>query len=538
MLPPFDQIACTVTWTDPVTAAVERHTITLADLKLRPIDALYLLKPDNVQAMAEIDDRIQRHVAATWTPRPDALMQIQYRTASPGQFSVFESGPLLRNLRSLLTQSRPLRATDVLRANDASQNDDSSGLPRSETASPLRWQRSPRSRTTSTTSSAPRSRRCWPTPPRTARNHRPSRLEHLADAVALLERAARLALPSSGWGFLYAWSQQAFADLLAQIADLVVRWTQKLTDFDDALTAYDGLPAATSDADRFATLQAAELTVSTRLDPLPATPALMRAALPAKATALQNRLAQFQAIQNGCWRLLRHIWSSSATTLTTAEFDSQPFDVSAIADRAITITQDISRALTSQSADANTRIAAVNCELGTQASSVTSASDQVAAVVAAAKALLGDDFQHHSGIHGLGRRKAPSGPTQSTHPRRATCSSTRKTTLKHRLPRRRVVLRRSTRSPAAPLLGDGAHAVVGLRSHAAARSPRFNCRSLPASRGARSSFPTQPALTSDRLLYTCLYSQAFDPAARQCGVLVDEWTEVIPATTRDTGHHL
>jgi len=47
-------------------------------------------------------------------------------------------------------------------------------------------------------------------------------------------------------------------------------------------------------------------------------------------------------------------------------------------------------------------------------------------------------------------------------------------------------------------------------------------------------FPDKPALTSDRLLYTCLYSQAFNPAARQCGVLVDEWTEVIPATSRDT----
>ncbi len=47
-------------------------------------------------------------------------------------------------------------------------------------------------------------------------------------------------------------------------------------------------------------------------------------------------------------------------------------------------------------------------------------------------------------------------------------------------------------------------------------------------------YPDTYTIDSDRLLYTCLYSQAFDPAARQCGVLVDEWTEVIPATTRDT----
>ncbi len=93
MLPPLDHIACTVTWNDPVTAATQAHPVTLADLGLRPIDALYLLKPDNVQAMAELDDRIQRFVVSSWNPRPDATVQIQYMTAPAGQFSMFESGP-------------------------------------------------------------------------------------------------------------------------------------------------------------------------------------------------------------------------------------------------------------------------------------------------------------------------------------------------------------------------------------------------------------------------------------------------------------
>src|SRR5207253_1798040 len=158
----------------------------------------------------------------------------------------------------------------------------------------------------------------------------------LSDAVALLERAARLALPSSGWGFIYAWSHQAFKDVLKQIGDLVTRWTKKLTDFGNALNAYDLLPNTTSTADRFLALQAAELVVSSKLDPLLATPVLMRAALPAKANALQNRLTQFQAIQkNG--------GTSFATVLSS--------------------------------------------------NSAASSSDKVAALSAAAKALLGDDFQ-------------------------------------------------------------------------------------------------------------------------------------------------
>jgi hypothetical protein len=38
------------------------------------------------------------------------------------------------------------------------------------------------------------------------------------------------------------------------------------------------------------------------------------------------------------------------------------------------------------------------------------------------------------------------------------------------------------------------------------------------------------------LLYTAHYSAGtFDPGARQVGLLLDEWTEVIPAADRDTG---
>jgi hypothetical protein len=40
---------------------------------------------------------------------------------------------------------------------------------------------------------------------------------------------------------------------------------------------------------------------------------------------------------------------------------------------------------------------------------------------------------------------------------------------------------------------------------------------------------------SDRLCYTAHYSVPFDKAAPQCGLLLDEWTEVIPATDRTTG---
>ena len=530
MLPPLDHIACTVTWTDPVTAAPQQHAVTLADLGLRPIDALYLLKPDNVQAMAEMDDRIQRYVLSTWNPRPDASIQIQYISAPAGQFSVFESGPLLRNLRSLLTQSRPLRASDVLRANDATQKDNSTiSLDQSRITTPLAALTTLAGDidTFVNTELAP-----------LLLDTKANRAQiitqvdsFLAQTVALLERAASLTLPSSGWGFIYAWLHQAFADLLAQIGELVARWTQKLTDFNNALTAYDVLPAATSDADRFAALQAAELMVSATLDPLPATPALMRSALPAKGTALQSRLTQFQAIQDDTSSSFATVFSST-TALTTAEFDSQAIDVSSVGDQAITVTQDISRVLTSQSAVAKTRIATVNADL-TQAASATSAADQVTALIAAAKALIGDDFQI---IPEFTVSAAQGGEWANAI--NASISGDLftylKTTLNIDFPidewfyaaaRVREPLR----------LWESA---LMLASAFGLTPPTLTPIQLPYSAGEpwrALQFPDTPAITSDRLLYACLYSQPFNPIARQCGIMVDEWTEVIPAATRDTG---
>lgn len=529
MLPPLDHIACTVTWINPITLATEQHSVTLRDLQLRPIDALYLLKPDNVQAMAEIDDRIQRHVASTWSPRPDAVVKIQYMTAPSGLFSVFESGPLLRSLRSLLVQSRPLRATDVLRANDASQKDNSTVfVDQTRLTTPLG------SLTTlagdidtfvNTTLA--------PLLLDTTANH-DQIIAHvdafLTTAVTLLERAARLALPSSGWGFIYDWLHHAFAELLAQIGDLVTRWTQKLTDFANALNTYDLLPAGTSVADRFAELHAAELIVSTKLDPPPATPALLRAALPAKGTALTNRLVQFQTIQAGTGTTFASLFAST-TALSTAEFDSEPFDVSPFGNRAITITQDIARALSSQLALAKDRVAEVNTHL-MDATSASSAADQVAALTAAAKALLGDDF-HIIPEFTVSAAQGAEWSSAVNASISGDLFTYLKATVKIDFPVDEWFY--SAARVHQPLRHW--ESAVMLASAFGLTPPSLTPIQLPFAAGEpwrALQYPEESPITSDRLLYTCLYSQPFNPAARQCGVLVDEWTETIPVTTRDT----
>ena len=530
MLPALGQIACTVSWNDPVTAAPQQHPVTLADLALNPVDAVYLLKPDNVQAMAELDDRIQRYVAATWGPRPDATIQIQYMTAPSGSFSMFECGPLLRSLRSLLTQSRALAASDVLRSNDASAQDNAAVyLDPARISAPLAslQQLAADIAAFVNTTLAP-----WLADTAANRTVIIANTDAtLTSGIDLLERSARLNLPSAGWGFIYAWLHTAFTDLLAAVGDLVTRWTQKLAAFGDALNAYDLLPAGTSDADRFAALQAAELLVSTQLDPLPATPALLRAALPAKGTAFQARLAQFQSLQSSGAASFASLFAD-ISALPTAEFDSQPFDVSPTGDSAITITQDISRSLASQLSAAGPRIAAVSGQL-TAAASAAAPADQVTALTAAAKALLGDDFQ----IIPEFTVSAAQG-SEWANALAATASgspfSYLTSTLHIDFPIDEWFYSAARVRPA---LGYWESALM-LTSAFGLVPPPLTPLQLPFDAAApwvALPYPETYTIDSDRLLYTCVYSQPFDPAGHQCGVLIDQWTEVIPAASRDTG---
>ena len=58
---------------------------------------------------------------------------------------------------------------------------------------------------------------------------------------------------------------------------------------------------------------------------------------------------------------------------------------------------------------------------------------------------------------------------------------------------------------------------------------------VPATGGSGSMFPQDRTLEADRLLYTAHFAAPFDPAQRLCGLLLDEWTETIPASEVDTG---
>ena len=110
-LPSPSQVQCAVTYTD-ATGAEQPIVVSQAELGLAPLDLLHVVSDDPRQAGAEVDDRIEHHVRTTVARHPGSQVRIEYTKPVP-EYSLFELGPLLRDLKALALRSRGLEAADM-----------------------------------------------------------------------------------------------------------------------------------------------------------------------------------------------------------------------------------------------------------------------------------------------------------------------------------------------------------------------------------------------------------------------------------------
>jgi hypothetical protein len=531
VLPPIAQIGCTVTWND-ANGAAQQQPVTLADLAVRPIDLLALVKPDQVQAMTELDDRILGFVIATAKPRPDAALSIAYMTAPAGQISIFEVTALIRQLKTLVTGARPLRATDASLSNDARPDQNSiATIDKARIAGPKGLLDGVSADMTAFLNTL-KPMLADPVANRAAIIAAVD--DNLDTAVSLLERAARFAVPLSGWGFAYAWRHKAVADLLADVQALLQRWNGRLADFDARILAYDKLSAGTDDIARFRALRAAERLVSTKSGPLPATPPPLRTALDAERTTFVKRRDAFAVIVASSSLRFADYYNATAALLPISDFDSQKFDVKAFGDRAVLLTEDLNRTIAGHVAAIDKRRATAQSQLATH-DAATSTDAQTAALVAAAQALLGDDFRVFPEFslpmpQGDEWANAVGGFTSGKL--LSYLTTTAATRIENPVDEWLYGVARVR-----PMM-HAFEATVMLAGALGGAEPDLMPIQFPYADDASwlaMEFPATPAIDSDRLLYTAQYLAPFDKTLPQCGMLLDDWTEVIPDTTLDTG---
>ena len=529
VLPPLNKVGCVVRWVDAAGTA-QRQNVVCTDLDLHPLDLLPLIGADPGQATAELDDRVDRFVRTARSPRPDVNLKIEYMTAPTGDFSVFEVGALARALVTLLHGARPLKASDAALAQSATADANADVfVDRNRVAQP---------KTTLDTLGTDIDTYLGTLAPLVADTvvNRDALIAgidgFIGDAVELLSRGALLGLPLCGWSFAYTWRHDAVRDLLAQVAKLVRRWDGKLADFGNRMTAYAALPAGTSDDVRIDDLRAAELAISTQPAPAPTPPAALAAMLVTKRAAFDLRRSQFADVATSPATTFAAFYGAVDALLPVSDFDVAAFDITSLGDRAVRLARDLDTNLASRKADILARSLAVQTQLDAHDLATTS-SDRAAALDTAAKALFGDEFRivPEFGItaaHGAEWTNTLNAATSGA------LLSYLKTTVGMDFPvdewmcgvaRVRPTVRAWESAVAiSNAFGGDSMALTPAQFPYKAGEPwlamQFDPKDLP---------------DSDRVLYTAFYATPFAAGARQCGLLIDEWNELIPATTHTTG---
>ena len=313
--PDLGDVACAVAFTDAAGTPAEEE-ITLADLGLRPLDLLTVLRDDADQGTGELDDRVLLAVDAAHAPRPSDPVRIRYMDAGSHPISVFELLPLVRSLRALLAAARPLRPTDLRPGGAASAAQDGTLAADRAGVAAVRADLE----TLRDDLDALRAEL------EAAQAVAPAALTRGMDAAVaevcdVLARTAVFGVPQAGWTFAHDARHAAFTALQRVCAEVDARWTpralaaQALVDGEAA----GGMP----DEERADMLLRAEAIVSTR--PIAPRPALgvLRTHVAGAVAAFTARRDAFAAIADTPHTAVGELLDDVQALLPVAAFDTQ-----------------------------------------------------------------------------------------------------------------------------------------------------------------------------------------------------------------------
>jgi hypothetical protein len=528
LLPPPATVAVRVTWADAAGGADHEGVVTQADLDLQPLDVLHLLRLEEGSALGELDERVLRHVEVTEGLRPDIVPEIHFTDRVEDHVTFFELAPLVAQLRSALTRARPLKATDVMLANEASRRDDavSGQVHRVRPATVLNRLQTWRGGAADLVADLDA----------LLADDVANRADLVAGCETFADRAAEtllgagtFALPGSGWGEIGERRRGLFDDLLGRVAAVVARWEPRLAEADTQLGRDAVLPTTADPVERNRLLLLAERQVRTEVtDPMPAAPDDYRTVVVAARDAFAAKLDELRAVAPAATTVTA-LFATVAGLLPLDDFDVVGLDVAPAEDRALELCRYVRARVASVVAEADHRAGAAQEQLDAFDAAAPGQA-QVAAVEAATKALLGEDA--------LVVPEFVLSPAQGAEWAAAmawsrTGNLTAHLAADHTFP-----------------VDDWLHGVARVRDKVRCweqlamlsgvvgqAEPELWPVQLPHANEPwfALELPAGVSVPGDRLLYTAHYPVAFDPSAAQCGLLLDEWLETIPEDEVTTG---
>lgn len=525
VLPPLTDIVVHVHWQNtPPGSSLDEDSVDMQALGLSPIDLIYLLDTSNEQAMNELDDRVIDHVIATKTLCPDASIEIRYTDRVPGKKTAFEMAALMSSLRAIVLDSRPLVASDTMLQNEAVaavQTIPPGQLPAARTKvdevrtdavnlvgilTPLIDDTAPFANVVAAVDTA------------------------ITDFITLQFKAALCGVALAGAGEIVDARRAWFVLVRKNAADVLERWQKKLTQCDVHLA--EAADPGASDLMKIEALEKAEREISTSYSPIPTTPGPLLAIVNGKRTAFTAAQAQVLAVNNSAATTIDALWTAwSATFPGRPPIDLTVKDTKQEEERVRLMVRDMHKQVVGLHAEVVKRLQKYDA-LDTEANTALG-KRKIELQTDAAKALLGDGF-----------RIVP----------RFTISPEQGDEWQNSFDARSNLLTHLSPAHDFPV-DDWLHGIARVRPKLhelenvimlteafTSTTPELNPVQFP----FRASEPwlameLPPAFdvhtAGDHLLYTASYvANTFDKTAPAfAGLLLDEWTEVIPSTKETAG---
>jgi len=541
IMPDVDDIVCVIRYIGSTSGVETKKQISLSDLGLAHIDALYLLNIDSDQVMSALDDLIMHHALTDLSLHMDQDIVIEYTSKiDSNKITVFEMTSLIASLRALLLRSKPLSAADSKLPNEAaSENEQTVNLD---------------------------AVRVQPIIDKLAiiRTHEladyitgldaiiaidntdsiVAGLDRLmADIAVLFIQVGRFGLRQTGIGFVYQWQQSMHAQIVSKLDELITRWENRETEY-DALRGEYLADSTLPDEEKFTILTKAELKISSQ-------PTIPRPNTPEKyfekingTVAEDGRWREFQDMLNNTIRPILNVQglTSLITDIQNMAAQLPPFDIIGI-DIEEQLKQVRIFATDLKNAAENLKQEMEHCETTAQEllDSVAIAGDsmtKVERIRGAAKAIFGDDFVivpefSLDETHGTEWQNTM---VKADHSLRYLHGD-----LDLDFPMDDWLYGISRVREKLYHVENVLMHIEGFTGDTLSLMPsQFPYRENDYWVGMQ--FPEKKdgteepfTIDEDKLLFTSIYSEAFDPTKPQCGLLLDEWTEVIPSKDETLG---
>jgi hypothetical protein len=546
VLPALNTIRCYVSFHHNTSGNdITEHPISMADLNLQPIDLLFLISGDTSQNMDSLDDIIVNHTLNTnfpgpggpKPPRPDAKIAITYFKVVSGFASVFEITPLIGHLKAILLRSKTLLASDVIKSNEAGDSANSNqSLNKQRIDLIIAYLNTPKAALDSYVSALETSLGEGGDDEATIISNIDANLSALVD---ILKSISLLGLPQTGIGFAYDWRKTQLEALFSKFTGLVKDWTDKETEYADLLSSLSGLP---TDEEKIVHLLQMERVVSTvvTLDPGIDPVAFKSTVVDVKKASFDARKLDFENYLAGEHPTVSGALTASEAPLSYKEFYLKDTETDDVKKACLAMADELLNKAKLLQADLGKRIDAVT-ELLTEYASEADATKQVTLLQDAGKQLLGEDFKMIPWFDLPDVNKAE---WQNGIDKVDDLLDYQIQTLENPLPVDEWfygvarVREKITHMEQAVIMAEG------FKSQTITLTPvqlpytepycwlalEFGNEDEDKNKLLHKIFRE-----NDHLLYTAWYHETFSSSNQQCGLIIDEWTEIVPTEEETTG---